>query len=303
MIHSIRKGRLQQIRLCARVANGLAWSRPGRSCIQALHDNRAIRTIIDRVLGFHRPFASIGEAQRHIAEYANGGHENTDNVRWHLGSPNAALLSDYPALFHLLGRQDFIKNVFDMGGNAGNLFYRYDRYLHWPATMTWTVYDLEQNIRFGQTYAEERQEQRIRFTTSMDALDGADLLLASGSLHYFENPIELIASVQTKPSFVLVNRTPLTDRDRYAVVQDVGDWMVACAVHNRREIYDGFRKLGYDVLDEWSMPEYQIKVAGSPAMNVSSYSGFFAAMRGAPTGLIAKGLLPRDAANGAARED
>jgi len=34
-----------------------------------------------------------------------------------------------------------MRNVFDLGGNVGNLFYSYQSKLSFPATLTWTVYD------------------------------------------------------------------------------------------------------------------------------------------------------------------
>lgn len=278
-MNATQKLRLRQIRLSARVARALAVSRVGRVCMQALRSGRATRPLLDRVLGFHRAFPNLGAADAYIADYANEGHQNPKNVLWHLNATERAYLSDYPALFHILLNQPAIRTVFDLGGNAGNVFYRYDAYMGLPSDLRWTVCDLAKNIEFAETYARDRQEGRLRFTTEPAELDGCDLLLASGSLHYFENPLAMVSAASRRPAFILVNRSPLTERDSFSVVQDVGDWLVACVVHNRARLYQGLQGLGYELRDEWTAPEFHIEVAGSPALSVPAYSGFFMALR------------------------
>lgn len=68
-----------------------------------------------------------------IATYANDGHENPRNLLQHPGTSEQAYVSDYPALFHLLGAMDAIRTILDLGGNAGNVFYRFGRSIDWGA--------------------------------------------------------------------------------------------------------------------------------------------------------------------------
>lgn len=277
-MNRLQKMRLQQIRLSARVANGVLRSRVGRTLIDRLRRHDASRRVVDGVLGYHRPFASMREAAAYIATYANDGHENPRNLLWHLGTSERAYVSDYPALFHLLENLAAIRTVFDLGGNAGNVFYRFGRYIDWNDDLRWTICDLPRNLAFAASYAAEQDERRLGFTTQPEDLDGHDLLFVSGALHYFEDPVRLVATARRKPRFILINRTPLTERESYVAVQDVGDWMVPCVIHNRPGLYRDLQVLGYALRDEWSVPEFRLQVAGSAALSVPEYAGFFMAL-------------------------
>lgn len=274
-MNRLQKIRLQQIRLSARIANGVGRLRFGRMLVDRLRRHGASRRVVDGVLGYHRPFASMREAEAYIASYANEGHENPRNLLWHLGTSERAFASDYPALFHLLENLAAIHAVFDLGGNAGNVFYRFDRYIDWDGDLRWTICDLPRNLAFAASHAAARDERRLGFTAQPEDLDGHDLLFVSGALHYFEDPVGLVAAARRKPRFILVNRTPLTEREHYAAVQDVGDYMVPCVIHNRQELYRGLCALGYLLRDEWSVPELRLQVAGSATLSVPEYSGFF----------------------------
>ena len=57
---------------------------------------------------------------------------NPDYLELHMMLAESARLSDYPALFHIQTVLSHIRSIFDFGGNAGNLFYGYSRYLALP---------------------------------------------------------------------------------------------------------------------------------------------------------------------------
>ncbi|MBR0646531.1 methyltransferase, TIGR04325 family [Plastoroseomonas hellenica] len=254
-----------------------ALMRPGAQRItpDSLRQNQATCPVIQGVFGHQRQFAGIEEARAYIQAYARSEGEIPSDLLWHLSASERAYLSDYPALFHLDTNREAIRTVFDLGGNAGAMFYRYDEHLHWPADFAWTICDSPKNLEYAARHAKKRREERLLFTTMPETMDGSDLLLISGALQYYQDPVGMVAAAPNRPRFILVNRSPLTSMGTYAVVQDVGHWLAACVVHNRARLYQGLQALGYVLRDEWPAPEFEIQVPGSPAFSVAQYSGFF----------------------------
>jgi putative methyltransferase (TIGR04325 family) len=84
--------------------------------------------------------------------------------------------------------------IFDLGGNIGHLFYLYDRYLDLPQDCIWLVFDLPAPVESGKIRATNRGENRLRFTRKWEDATGAELLIASGSLHYFDTPLSQMVS-------------------------------------------------------------------------------------------------------------
>ncbi|HEY4251481.1 MAG TPA: methyltransferase, TIGR04325 family [Roseomonas sp.] len=271
----IKKIRLRQIRFSARMANGLCRLPGGGPAFRALRRWGMTRRVVDSVLGYHRAFPTLVAASAYAAPYANRGHENPGNAHWHMGTLGITQDSDYAVLLFMEINRKYIKSIFDLGGNMGNLFYRYDSYLHFDDTLSWVVCDLPDNISYGISHAKKAGESRIAFTDDVRRMSGCDLLLISGALHYFEDPVAILSSMAEKPKFVIVNRTPLTDLPSYAAVQDNGPFVTACAVHNRTSLLEGLGRLGYRLRDQWSAYEFQIRIAGDPLRSVPHYSGFF----------------------------
>src|SRR5262249_39015589 len=146
--------------------------------------------------------------------------------------------------------------VFDLGGTRGDLFWLYDRYLNFPASLRWTVHDLPANLERGRDLARQRGESRLRFSEDVRGASGADLLLVSGALTYFEFPLaEYLAGLARRPRHVVLTRTPLVPAPTAATVQYAyGAVMVACRLLNRAELFAGMERLGYRVVDAWRVP-------------------------------------------------
>ena len=149
--------------------------------------------------------------------------------------------SDYPALFHLSRLHFENLSVFDLGGSMGNIFYLYDHYLGFPKSLRWTVHDLPGHVcSAGRDIARQRDESRIDFTDDPHGASDYDVLLISGSLHYFEFTLaDYVAGLGQRPKHVLVNRTPLVDASTAATVQYTHGSMVACKLLNRSELDHG----------------------------------------------------------------
>ncbi|HLJ49055.1 MAG TPA: TIGR04325 family methyltransferase [Bryobacteraceae bacterium] len=227
-------------------------------------------------LGYRWVFGSLAEAHSAAKRVRLDGHDHPDNVRKHVALATQARPSDYPVLFHLANIIGECRSVLDLGGNVGNLFYNYSRYLDFPADLLWTVCDVPEVTTMGSAIAAERGETRLRFDGSFEDMNGADLLLASGCIHYFEQPLaEMIAGARIKPTHVIVNRTPLISGKSTVTVQDAGSYLVACKLFNKDELVAGMVGLGYEIVDTWEIPELSLRIPSHPELSVTAYSGFY----------------------------
>ena len=225
-------------------------------------------------------FTSLPAAQLYVAGFGASNHADPQNAQLHLALAGKPRASDYPVLFHLAGLvaqpNAAVNRIFDLGGNTGNLFDCYDAFLKFPPEFSWTVYDLPENMRLGQQRSAERNEHRLRFTHDLDSLSDTDLLLISGSLHYFDWSLAaLLETLPRKPKFIIINRTPLTDGPETVTVQDSWPLIVPCRLLNRAQLEESLTQTGYELVDSWPAHELNLKIPCFPELSVLAYAGLF----------------------------
>lgn len=231
------------------------------------HTGRAIKALQrvpgleTAIVGYRRQFSSLAEAKQALGAYENGGHESTANVAIHTALSSKPRPSDYSVFYYLRPHADKIRSVFDLGGNVGNLYYYYPQHLDLPADLDWCVYDLPEVARAGADLARSRGATGLRFVDTLAAAEGADLYLASGSMHYWEQSLaEIVGNLARRPPLVVINRTPMTDAATFATVQDAGSFRVACKVWNRSQLTQAFERLGYRQVGVWETPERSLRI-------------------------------------------
>jgi putative methyltransferase (TIGR04325 family) len=208
--------------------------------------------------------------------YMPAGHSCPAAIQEHLALGKKARPSDYPVLFHLGGLIKDKLAVFDLGGSSGNLWYCYSQYLNIHPDMQWIVFDLPETVEFGRRLAQDRGVHGLSFTTDLQALGGADILLSSGSLHYFEFSLpDILATMAHKPRHIIINRTPLTDGVSAVTVQDGDSHLVACRTNRRADLIHDLKALKYALVDSWSVPELSLQVPFYPEYSVPEYSGLY----------------------------
>jgi putative methyltransferase (TIGR04325 family) len=233
-------------------------------------------SILDLLLGYLRVFDSLREAEVAARSYTEESHQNPGYSKLLMALSQAVRPSDFAALFHMRAMNFKNSKIFDLGGNIGNLFYLYDRYLNLPPDCTWLAYELPAWVEAGKKLATDRSENRLRFTQKWEDAAGAELLIASASLHYFDMPLaKMVDALPKKPTHILINRTPLIKGPTKATVQDGRAWMVACVLYNRAELITDFEAIGYEVIDTWKALEHFVKIIGKPESSAFPYSGFF----------------------------
>jgi putative methyltransferase (TIGR04325 family) len=249
--------------------------RPLASLLSRVRKWPGARQLINLAAGYNRVFPDLASARRVAERYAEYGHGCDENAAVLRGLMAAARPSDYPVLFHLSGLPREGLRVFDLGGTTGDIFYLYDRYLNFPASVRWTVHDLPGIMERGRDFARQRGETRVQFTDDLHGASGYEVFLVSGALHYFDFALpDYLAGLPRRPRHVIVNRTPLVDAATAATVQKT-EVMVACRLLNRAELIAGMERLSYRLVDSWRVPEFSIKLPYDPEYWVREYSGIY----------------------------
>ena len=268
--------RIFQIRALASLLGFIGSRNIGRRVITRIRSVPAVSNILDLCLGFRKVFPSFAAAQACASKYIPSGHEHPDEIRFHTSISDVVRESDYPVLFHLAPLASEIHHVFDFGGNVGNLFYAYQSKLEFPPSLTWTIYDLPMKKPLAEKLARNRGETRVHFTNTLSEASGCDVFIASGSLHYFEEPLhEILRALDRLPKHVFANRTPFSAGSDIITVQDNHSYLVPCKLHSRTALIAGMQTLGYELESEWPVHERRLFVPTHPDLSTRTYLGFY----------------------------
>jgi putative methyltransferase (TIGR04325 family) len=278
--------RLSQIRFLANVFETLGTKPRNEWLLQTLRNNFLPRCLLARALGFRRKFDSLSDARRAAAVFNASGHEHPANVRRHLTALGNIRESDYPVLYYWSQIRPEPLRVFDLGGNVGNLFYAYDRYLRFPDEMAWNIVELPSVRAAGEKLAEEKNESRIRYVETIGSSDDVDLFLSSGSLQYFDDSLpDLLRQLTRLPNHVIVNRVPVCNGKEVCTVQDAWTFLVACKIQNRETLVGSMETIGYELVSSWKAHEMRQLVPLYPESSAFNYSGFYFRKAGAGSNL------------------
>lgn len=236
--------------------------------------------------GYNGTYESFEAAARMLppgmAGFDHDAMADIDHYTTADGGFEAMPATEYPALFWLRQAMDGgAGSLFDLGGYVGHAFRQYDRYLGFPGAFRWTVFDLPHITAAGQRLAARDGLAGLGFTNSLEALGGADILLAAGSLQYFrENYLQdALFGLERRPRHVIVQRTPLHSGGSFATIQSVvtrngGVSFCPYMVADRERFIAGLTALGYHLVDEWEKPR-SLDVPFHPECHVDNYSGLY----------------------------
>jgi len=275
--------RMAQARALARALILTGRTRAGRRLIVAARGMPPLQRALNRLLAFHGCFATLREAEQCVAGYESAdGHENAQLTASQVAAAETTRASDYPVLFHLAPIAGQLRSVFDLGGSVGNLFYVLSKHLRFADDLVWTVHDLPGKRPLALALARERNEHRIAFVEDLDAASGVDLLIAVGSIHYFEAPLpELLRGLDRLPAHVMINRTPLFAGRAITYVHDNGEWVIPCKLHDADRLVRDMAALGYEMVAEWFAHERMMPVPLYPDYR-EPYRGYYFRLRQTP---------------------
>lgn len=273
MVSAIRR---RQVNNVAALARALGQSNKIAPLLQRLGSGRFGQRLLPALIGPYRLYDNFDQAREHLSGYQRLGHESQENMQLHLDLSSDLRPSDYAAIYNLQPRASELNCVVDYGGNCGNLYYLYASKLNLPDANRWIVFDLPKCTSFGEKLAREREATALEFTNSPPLDASVDLLLFSGALHYFPEPLSaLLGQYKKRPTYVMVNRTPFTTRDTCITAQRSGDFIEPCILRNYDEFLQEMKELSYRPVDQWQVPELSLSIPFRPKDSVMEYSGVF----------------------------
>lgn len=224
---------------------------------------------------FHGVYRDFDAARRDIPAGRLQGYDNAPSARLHLGDRQHIYPFDYPVLFWLQKLLPQSQLLLDWGGNVGTLFFAYRRYLSYPAGLTWMVSDVPAVGEMGAALAARESVSGLRFTSSLEDLPRADLLLASGSLHFMEEPFAPLRAAAKLPPHVLLNKVPAYDLPGAVTLHNMGSAFCPYHLFNETAFVTSFESLGYRLIDRWSLPSLSCYIPYFPQHSIPEYAGYY----------------------------
>jgi putative methyltransferase (TIGR04325 family) len=221
-------------------------------------------------------FGTFGDAERAAPARRPRGYDHLSLAGYYRELINRPDVTDYPVLFWLRPILCQPTRIFDFGGHIGVAAYALHNHLGTVDSLRWTICDVPTIVREGEALARARDRHDLEFTTDFHDADGADVLMASGSLQYLDAGFlaERLGTLRSPPGHVFVNRTPLHPTRRFFTVQCIGPTFHAYTVDHRDRFIEEMSRAGYGVVDSWDCPR-RFEIPFHPGHELDAYSGLY----------------------------
>lgn len=191
---------------------------------------------------------------------------------------------DYAVLFWLRPLLASGVRVLDFGGHAGGMFDAFGGLVRWPDDIEWTIYDVPAVVEHGEALNAARKNPVPRFTSCLDAVGDADVLVASGSPQYCDAEFaRTVLSLPSRPDHVLVNQVPLHEGEQFVTLQNIGTAFCPYWIRNREEFLQPLLEHGYQLVDMWTNPGKECRIPTYPRRTRPGYFGAYLQHRGVPS--------------------
>ncbi|MBV9103848.1 MAG: methyltransferase, TIGR04325 family [Candidatus Eremiobacteraeota bacterium] len=229
-----------------------------------------------RVRMFHGIYPDFPNARAHVPPRRLVGYDNEPSASRVLDEWLQIWPYDYPVLYWLTRLLPECRSVFDWGGNVGLKYFSYRRYLEIPPTTAWWVSDVPAVVRLGRAVASREGNPRsLQFTTGLEALETADLLFASGSIQFIENPFAALAAHRDLPRHAIFSKVPVTDRPAAVTLHNMGSAVCPYHLFNRETLLRNLEGLGYRLVDAWTSPDCSCEIPFHADYTIPAYSGLY----------------------------
>jgi putative methyltransferase (TIGR04325 family) len=229
---------------------------------------------------FRGVYPDFASAARDLPADRMHGYDNDPSAQRLAEERSRIRPFDYPIMFWLQQLLGAGRLLFDFGGNVGISYFAYRRYLSYPQQLSWLVYDLPAVAALGREIAARESAPGLSFTTSLQQLGAADILLAAGSLQFIDDPFALLDSVGAMPRHVLLNKLPVYERPAAVTLHNLGTAVCPYHLFNREQFVKSFEARGYQRVDEWQSPDLGCSIPYFAEHSIPAYTGFYFVRRG-----------------------
>jgi putative methyltransferase (TIGR04325 family) len=226
---------------------------------------------------FRGVYRNFDEAVRSAPGTKPIGFSNEASAREFANRRTQIFSFDYPVLFWLAPFLRRPIRLFDYGGHCGTHFYAYAHYVEYSTALEWIVCELPEIIRVGERIAREQGKAQLSFTDRFERAEGADVLLAAGSLQYIESPAfsDRLETLKTLPAHILINKLPLYDGPTYVTLQNGSVAFHPMYVFRDKDFLDSICGLGYELVDRWEVPSHPGRIPFYPTNSFRCHTGLF----------------------------
>jgi putative methyltransferase (TIGR04325 family) len=220
-------------------------------------------------------FPSFAAAEAAIPAGRSSGYDNCASAERNIDEWRVVYPSDYPVMFWLAKLMPECKLLFDWGGNVGLKYFAYDEYFQYPEPLIWLVADVPAVVDVGRAIARREGTRSLQFTSTLDELPRADVLLAAGSLHFIDDPFGQLHALTKLPPHFILSKVPTHAAASAWTLNNMGTAMCPYHLFNRDELVRTVEDLGYHLIDEWQFADNSCKIPFYPEYKIDAYSGFY----------------------------
>jgi putative methyltransferase (TIGR04325 family) len=226
---------------------------------------------------FRGVFATYEQAMASVRRGTLAGYDHDAVVPVAFEHMCNVLPWDYPVLFWLQRLSPEITCLIDAGGHMGTKYRAFRRLLTQFEHVQWVVYDVPAMIRAGRERARAEGLSALSFVDSVASAPPAELVLASGLLQYLDIPFaDLLGKLQRKPRHLLLNKVATRDGPSVTTLERVGPCETPYQIRDRTQFEESVRALGYDIVDQWVIPEFSHVIPFHASLGVSTSRGYYA---------------------------
>ena len=260
-----------------RLLRGLAELPPVRE-LRAARYRRDFRESTDGWPRFYGLFDSRSEAEAAAPPTRRLGYDHPEVVNVSQDRMTTVWTSDYPVIYWLLRVMESTNVLFDLGGHVGTKYRAWRPLLPMPAGFVWRVCDLPSLVEAGRELAGD--DPHLVFTSRHDDVDGSDVLLASGVLQYMDRDLAVVLGTSSSPPrHLLLNKVPTHDAPDVYTLENLLASTVPYRIFNRAGLLQALSDKGYELIDEWSVPESRVRVPFT-SLGCPEHRGFYLRLRG-----------------------
>jgi putative methyltransferase (TIGR04325 family) len=223
---------------------------------------------------FSGVYPDFKTAQRAIPPDRLVGYDNPASARRVAHDLFRVFPMDYPILFWLSRLLPETRLLFDWGGNIGISYFAFRKHLRYPPDLTWLVSDLPAVVAEGVATATLHPAPGLAFTTSLERMGEAQVLLAAGMLQFIEAPYEVLRAQPRLPNHVLLNKVSVYPLEAAVTLQNMGTALLPNHLFNEAEFVGVFASLGYRVVDQWET-ELGCHIPFHPEHSIRGYKGYY----------------------------
>jgi putative methyltransferase (TIGR04325 family) len=223
-------------------------------------------------------FSTYEEAIAAVSPGLLAGYNNQEIVDECVDHFSTILPSDAPVLQWLERLLPSVTTILDAGGHVGVKYRAFREHLRLDdRQVNWIVYDTPAMVRAGRQRATREGLERLSFIEKPKDAPLIDLMLCSGLLQFLDIPFpELMRQLPARPRHLLLNKVATRDGRTVVTLVRIAGAEVPYQIRDRAEFLRSLDSLGYEIVDEWVLPEFTRPITADPSLGASTSRGYYA---------------------------